>query len=323
MKRFLILTISLLVCTMLFSAQSSGSATEQAIKVSYVGESSSTDPVWSYRVKLLEEQAKENGIDFVYRYAEGDYSRHVRMIDEEIARGVDALVMPLWDPNIYNEVIVKAVEKGIYVFGIMGFAPRSSLPDNVLNKCGWIEIDQVDWGRDMGKISFEYVPDGGKVFWPAEVPSATYITEVIQGFEEYFDEQGKKCSIIVVEVTNDPTTAASRVTSFIIANRDTNAIITSGAIAAEASCVALGGLNMTSGSIPIIGQVTSPSTAAAIASGMMPVGLNMDDADAAQIVISDVIAVVRDGKEPTRKSVGYVTINKDNLEEVVPESQRK
>jgi hypothetical protein len=67
--------------------------------------------------------------------------------------------------------------------------------------------------------------------------------------------------------------------------------------------------------------VVSPNAAAGILSGIMAVGLNIDDVGATRSAVTDVIAMANGGEAPHR-SVDYVTITKDNLQQTVPPGLR-
>ena len=71
----------------------------------------------------------------------------------------------------------------------------------------------------------------------------------------------------------------SRISSYLIANADVDALITSGAIAINASNIAVVDMDLTPGDIPLIGQVVSPASVQGIVTGYMPVGVNLELTD--------------------------------------------
>jgi simple sugar transport system substrate-binding protein len=291
------------------------------VKIVFVGDSSSSDPVWSFRVQALQDAAKAAGADFSFQFAAGDFAKQAQLMDQAVVAGAKAIIAPMWDEHIFVDPVTNAANAGVAVYGLMGMGPKNNLSADVQAKVGWDDIDLVQWGQKIGEVSLPFVPDGGKVMWPAEVPSATYITEAIKGFQQYFTEHGKKVTIDVVETTNDSTTATSRVAAYLTSHPDTSAVITSGAIAADAAAVAEQQMGIAPGKVPVIGQVVSPNAAAAIKSGIMAVGLNIDDVGAMKQSIADAVAMAGGAAAPHR-SVDYLVITKDNLEQTVPPGMR-
>jgi len=248
----------------------------EGLKFVLLGESSSSDPGWSYLTDVMIKYAAAFGIDFTYRFAEGDYARHNDMIAEEVARGVDAIIIPLWDPTLYNANIIDAVNAGVVILVSGGFGCADTLPPEIASKCNAVLWDFYLFGLKIAEYSMEFVPDGAKILWPAEVPSGFYITEAIRGWEDYYAQQGKDCNIDVLDCTNDTTTAISRIEAYVIANPDLDAIVTSGALCIDAANQAAVELGLEPGDIPIIGQVSSPACGRGMDSGMMPVAGMVD-----------------------------------------------
>jgi len=295
-------------------------AQDDPFTVVFLGESSSTDIIWSYRVERLQEAADAVGANFTFRFAEGDYARHAEMIEEEVARGVDAIIGPWWDQTIYNEAFTNAVQNGVLIYGLLGIEPRYTLPEDIVSQLAWAETSWEEFGRKAAEVALDYVPDGSKVFWPAEAPSGTYITDAVQGFKDYYAEQGRAVEIEVVEVGFDTTTAISRISSYLIANADVDALITSGAIAINASNIAVVDMDLTPGDIPLIGQVVSPASVQGIVTGHMPVGVNLELTDSSYYALLESLAVVKLGAKPPQGVVGFDIVTQENVATVVPQA---
>lgn len=175
------------------------------------------------------------------------------------------------------------------------FFPSHTLPPDILNRIGWIGLDHYDQGIKLAEISFDYVRDGGKVFWPAEVPSATYITEAVKAYKDYFNKKGKKVNIDVVEVGMEPTTAGSRVMAYLHANPNIDADVTTGSIAGSTSVTSSIELKLKPGKPPIFALVNSPPAYQAIKSGRMPKGILYSKKLTAYQAMLDVFSVVKLG----------------------------
>src|SRR5271170_2506120 len=99
----------------LFLFMGIGVANEHSFKVVFLGESSSKDDVWLYRIECMRKAAKDVDIEFSFHFAEGDYVRHAQMIEDEVASGAHAIIGPWWDATLYNDAITNAVKRGVFV----------------------------------------------------------------------------------------------------------------------------------------------------------------------------------------------------------------
>ena len=134
-----------------------------------------------YRVERLQEAADAVGANFTFRFAEGDYARHAEMIEEEVARGVDAIIGPWWDQTIYNEAFTNAVQNGVLIYGLLGIEPRYTLPEDIVSQLAWAETSWEEFGRKAAEVALDMsqmvARSSGR-----RAPSGTYITTAVQGF---------------------------------------------------------------------------------------------------------------------------------------------
>jgi ABC-type sugar transport system substrate-binding protein len=290
------------------------------VKVTFIGESSSTDVIWTYRVDEMAKQAEAIGAEFTYRFAEGDYARQARMVEEEIARGANAIIAPFFDPTAANAAIASALGEGVVVYGMLGIP---DLPQAELDKMGWTSTSWTDIGRKLAEVSVDLLPDGAKIMWPAEFPSGTYITDAVEGYKAVAADKGKAFNIEVVEVTSDPSTAASRIGAYLTGNADTAAIVTSGAIAIDAANTAMKSTGLAAGSPPLFGQVISPASSRGIAEGFMPKGVNIELTESSHQAVLDVVEAFVNKTAPAKRSIEVIEVTKDNMSETVPDALRE
>lgn len=311
----LLVTFSLLIC-----AESVANAKRSdPIKIVFLGESSSKDPVWLYRVERMIQTAKKlPNVEFRFRFAEGDYGRHVKMIEEEVDAGVDAIIGPWWDPVIYNEAIIKAVKKGVFVYGLLGMESKENLPTEIVEKLGWAQTDWAEFGRRLAKIALIQAPKEGKIFWPAEVSTSSYITDAVASFKKSYAEKGISISVDVIEIGFDTKLATKRVIDYLSAHPDVKVIVTSGAIAIDASNRAVKEMGKLPGDVSLIGQVISSKSVQGIIEGYMPAGINLELVESSDNAVIDPFHAVRDEIVPNRRSVDFIEITKKNVAEVVP-----
>jgi ABC-type sugar transport system substrate-binding protein len=295
------------------------SADVETVKIAFIGESSSTDVIWSYRAARMREEADRLGAEFVDRYAEGDYAAQARMIEEEVARGANAIIAPFFDPTVANEAIREAIDKGVAVYAILGVP---DIEPEYLAKMGQATTDWADVGGKLAEVSLTSMPDGGTVVWPAEAPDGTYITDAVDRYKQIAEEQGVSVTVEVLDVGSDPTTAASTILSYLTSHPDTAALATSGAIAIGAANTAMAQGGLQPGSPPLFGQVVSPASTNGLMEGFMPAGVNLELKDSSFFAVQSVVAMVRDAAAPPVTAVPLVIVTKDNVEETVPEELR-
>ncbi|MDR1187759.1 MAG: substrate-binding domain-containing protein [Bifidobacteriaceae bacterium] len=301
----------------------SGTATDdaasQTVRIAFIGESSSTDVIWSYRAARMREEAQRNGAEFVDRYAEGDYAAQARMIEEEVARGANAIIAPFFDPTAANDAIKAAVDKGVAVYALLGVP---DLEADYLAKIGQAPTDWADVGGKLAEVSLEAVPEGGVIVWPAEAPDGTYITDAVARYESVAADLGVDVTVEVIDVGSDPTSAASTILSYLTSHPDTAALATSGAIAIGAANTAMSQGGLQPGDPPLFGQVVSPASTNGLMEGFMPAGVNLELTESSYFAVQAVVAMVREGAQPSIKPVPLVVVTTDNVEETVPEELR-
>jgi ABC-type sugar transport system substrate-binding protein len=302
----------------LFLFMEIGVADEGSFKVVFLGESSSKDDVWLYRIECMREAAKNIDLEFSFHFAEGDYVRHAQMIEDEVARGANAIIGPWWDATVYNHAIINAVKQGVIIYGFLGTEPRRTLSDDIIDKLGWTETNWNKFGRQLAEIAVDCVPEGGKILWPAETSVGSYIVDAIDGFKYYYSEHGLLANIDVIEIGFDLNRAVSQISKHLSVNQQVCAIITSGAIAINAANIAVKEMSLLPNDIALIGQVVSPAAVRGIAEGYMRAGLNLELTHSSYDALLDVLAATKLSATPRRSVIDFVTITKENVATVIP-----
>jgi simple sugar transport system substrate-binding protein len=301
-------------------AESEETAPAEPLSVAFIGESSATDAIWSLAVSEMREEAEELGVDFVDRFAEGDFALQARLIDEEVARGVDAIIAPFFDPQAANAAIGRALEAGVKVYALLGVP---DLPADQLAQLGVTEASWEEYGRVLAEVTLPQVSDGASILWPAEVPGATYITDAVIGFEAYMAEKGFGVEVTVLDAGSDATTSAARQLSYLTANPETDAIVTTGSIAIGAATTAMRQGALAAGSPPLVGFVTNPQGYQGVVDGFIKTGIWPGLDDIARQALRDVVDMVNDGIEAPKRVQPYVLVDASNVDEIIPESIRQ
>ena len=294
-------------------------ASADPVSIAFIGESSSSDAIWSFAVENMRDEAAALGADFVDRFAEGDFAEQSRFIDQEVARGVDAIIAPFFDPQATNDAVRRALAEGVAVYALLGVP---GLEPDELEQIGINEASWQEYGRVLADLTLPQVEDGAQILWPAEVPGATYITGAVEGFEEAAAEAGMAVEITVLDASSDPTTSASRQLAYLVANPETDAVVTTGSIAIGAATTAMRQGDLEPGSLALAGFVTNEQGYRGIKDGYMEQGIWPDlDKDSRQAVL-DVVAMVTEDADPPNRAQQWVIVDAMNVDEVVPEAIR-
>ncbi|MDR0366201.1 MAG: substrate-binding domain-containing protein [Bifidobacteriaceae bacterium] len=296
-----------------------GSGPGDSIKIAFIGESSSTDVIWSYRAARMAEEAERLGAEFVDRYAEGDFAAQARMIEEEIARGANAIIAPFFDATTANAAIKKAIDQGVVVYALLGVPEIES---EYLAKMGQATTDWADVGGKLAEVSLGYLQDGSTVVWPAEAPDGTYITDAVARYKEVAAQNGITVEVVVLDVGSDPTAAASTILSYLTSHPDVAALATSGAIAIGAANTAMTQGGLEPGKPPLFGQVVSPASSNGLMGGYMPAGVNLELKDSSFFAVQSVVDMIKNGSKPPVTAVPLVIVEKGNITETVPAELR-
>ena len=289
----------------------------EQLRITFIGESSSTDPIWSFAVQDMRAEAESLGVDFVDRFAEGDFTRQAEMLQEEIARGVDGIIAPFFDPQTTNRAVQDALETGVKIYGLLGLP---TLDEAAMNRIGGVAASWDTYGRILAEVTLPQVSDGAKILWPAEDPAGTYITEAVQGFEAYAAEQGIEVAVVVLDVTSDSSAASARQLAYLSANPDTDAIVTTGSIAIGAAVTAMRQGDLEPGNPPLAGFVTNAPAFRSVKDGYITQGIWPALDTAAGQAVRDVVAMIRDAGDPPKRVQSWEIVNQDNVDRVVPES---
>lgn len=293
---------------------------EERLSVVFIGESSATDAIWSLAVSEMREEAKAADIEFVDRFAEGDFARQAAMIDEEVARGVDAIIAPFFDPKAANAAIGRALEAGVKIYALLGVP---ELPSDQLAQVGSTLASWNEYGKVLAEITLPQMTSGGTVLWPAEAPGASYITDAVIGFEEFMAQKNFVVTVKVLDAGSDSTQSAARQLAYLIANPKTAAIVTTGSIAIGAATTAMRQGALKAGSPPLVGFVTNPQGYQGVVDGFIKVGIWPGLDDISRQALRDVVAMINDGIEPPKRVQPYTLVDASNVSSKIPAGIQK
>lgn len=215
MKKGFVRAIAVLVVMgLLLAGMSIGAvAAEKKMKFVLVAHSAAIS-FWVPVKKGAEDAAKALGVDVVFTGpAEFDIPKQVAMIESAINSGIDGLATTLPDPEAFDSVVQKGLNKGIPV---VAFNTDDSTPNPRMSS---IAQNQIEAGKAMGREIVKLVGKGGRIALTTEAPGHSALEQRMQGAKEILDAANIK--VDVLNTTTDLVKAIGVIESYYLAHPDT------------------------------------------------------------------------------------------------------
>ena len=293
------------------------STVQKPINIVFLGESSAQDVVWNYRVKIMAQAAQAFGANFSHKFAEGDYKKHAQMIDQAVADGAHAIIGPWWDREIYKEAIIKAINKGVHVYGLLSGRPHFSI-DIGSDKFNFAEAPWHAYGRELACSVVKNDSVHGTILWPTETFKGNYYTDALEAFGLYYKSKLFHPKIENLEVGFNKIEAAKIIKDYLAQKSDIKTIVTSGAIAITAASIAVKEMKKSSEEITLVGQVVSSESVMSVQEGYMPTGVNLELTNSSYNAIIDILTVLKLKAKPRHNPIEIEVITKENIAHKVP-----
>jgi ribose transport system substrate-binding protein len=130
--------------------------------------------------KKAEELTAETGTEVTVEYVgsvASDATEQARVVEDVIARGVDAIGISCNDPTACEDPINKAVAAGIPVMTWDSDSPES-------DRFTYLGVDNYQGGRAAAELLVRFMGEEGKVALLTGVPGAFNLEERIRGFQD-------------------------------------------------------------------------------------------------------------------------------------------
>jgi len=208
-----------------FAAGSAPAATKAAkdVHIIFVTHGQAVDPYWSVVKKGVEDAQKVMGSKVDYHSPETfDMAQMARLIDAAVAEKPDALVVSIPDATALKQSVLNAKAAGIPV-GVIDSGPDQ----------------QDEWGLDLwvgGGSEYNNGVKAGELMGKDGVKHALCVNQEVgnvslddrcNGFKDGLAKNGGG-TVDVVGVTMDPTESTSRVSAYLSAHPETDAVLALG-----------------------------------------------------------------------------------------------
>lgn len=210
------------------------------------------DSVFAVMKRGVDDAAKLYGCDVQMLLSEGDTAKQVDMVEQAISANPDGIGTTITDPEAFDEVIQKAIDKGIPV---ISFNNDDSETPNA--RLAYVGADLRQDGYDLGKSMQQYFSAGDHVVIPEEVPGAFYAVARASGIKKAMEEIGVTTEEL--DAGYELATCTARISAYMQGHPDTDGIICVGGLTTDASAVVIDDMNL-SGKVVIGGSDLLPNT---------------------------------------------------------------
>jgi simple sugar transport system substrate-binding protein len=236
------------------------SGTGMALKFVLVSHGSSGDPFHSVVKQGMEDAAKLYGVSAQMLMSEGDNAKEVALIEQAIAGNPDGIGISIVDPVAFDDVIQKAITKGIPV---IAFNNDDSNTPNA--RLAYIGAAEKKVGYVLGKYMQQFLKKGDKIVIPEEVPGMSYAVNRSAGIIEAMDEIGVTAEELDAGYERAETTA--RISAYLLGHKDVKGVVNVGGLTTEVAGMVVQDLKL-QGKVVVGGFDLLPQTGSAIKAGI-------------------------------------------------------
>ena len=230
------------------------------LKFVLVSHGSSGDPFHSVVKQGMEDAAKLYGVSAEILMSEGDNAKEVSLMEQAIAGNPDGIGISIVDPVAFDDVIQKAINKGIPV---IAFNNDDANTPNA--RLAYIGAAEHKVGYVLGKYMQQFLKAGDKVVIPEEVPGMSYAVNRSAGIIDALKEIGVTAEELDAGYERAETTR--RISAYMLGHKDVDAILNVGGLTTEVAGMVVQDLKL-QGKVVVGGFDLLPQTGPAIKAGI-------------------------------------------------------
>jgi simple sugar transport system substrate-binding protein len=234
--------------------------TGMKLKIVLVSHGSSGDPFHSVVKQGMEDAAALYGVSAEILMSEGDNAKEVALMEQAIAGNPDGIGISIVDPVAFDDVIQKAINKGIPV---IAFNNDDSNTPNA--RLAYIGAAEKKVGYVLGKYMQQFLKKGDKIVIPEEVPGMSYAVNRSAGIIEAMDEIGVSAEELDAGYERAETTR--RISAYMLGHKDVKGILNVGGLTTEVAGMVVQDLKL-QGKVVVGGFDLLPQTGPAIKAGV-------------------------------------------------------
>jgi len=236
------------------------SGTGMGLKFVLVSHGSSGDPFHSVVKQGMEDAALVYGVSAQFLMSEGDNAKEVALMEQAIAGNPDGIGISIVDPVAFDDVIQKAINKGIPV---IAFNNDDSGTPNA--RLAYIGAAEKKVGYVLGKYMQQFLKKGDKIVIPEEVPGMSYAVNRSAGIIEAMNEIGVTAEELDAGYERAETT--NRISAYLLGHKDVKGVVNVGGLTTEIAGMVVQDLKL-QGKVVVGGFDLLPQTGPAIKAGI-------------------------------------------------------
>jgi simple sugar transport system substrate-binding protein len=232
-KWFLLLALSMVSLVLLAASAMAADvpkvgAAGLGFKFVLISHGSSGDPFHSVVKQGMEDAAKIYGCDVQMLFSEGDNAKEVDLMEQAIAGNPDGIGVSIVDPVAFDEVVQKALAKGIPVISF-----NNDDADTPNARLAYIGAHEKQVGYTLGKAMQQYLKEDDHVVIPEEVPGMSYAVNRSAGIIDAMKEIGVTTEELDAGYERAETTR--RISAYLMGHPETAGILNVGGLTTEVS----------------------------------------------------------------------------------------
>jgi simple sugar transport system substrate-binding protein len=225
-----------------------------------VSHGSSGDPFHSVVKQGMEDAGLVYGCDVQMLFSEGDNAKEVDLMEQAIAANPDGIGISIVDPVAFDDVVQKALDKGIPVISFNNDDANTPNP-----RLAYIGAHERKVGYTLGKAMQKYLKKGDHIVIPEEVPGMSYAVNRSAGIIDAMNEIGVTAEELDAGYERAETTR--RISAYLIGHPETKGILNVGGLTTEVAGMVVEDLNLQN-KVVVGGFDLLPNTGPAIKKGI-------------------------------------------------------
>jgi simple sugar transport system substrate-binding protein len=277
---------------------------------------------WAAVYKGMVDAAKTIGVDAVmYRpTTEGNLEQQMGHFKAVIAQNPDGIITTIPHPDMFDDVIQQATDKGIPVLCSNTDDPEGG---NGNARLAYIGQDLEVAGYNLAKSMSKFYPGPGKtnVVIGVEGPGLVWAEQRAKGIIRFLDEYG--ATYEKLDITMQADVQQSRILAYFKANPETNVFLDVGGLGPTAASAVLKSLGKKPGEVPVGGFDLLPALLTNIKEGYVQQTVDQQPYLQGYIPIMQLYLMKRYAFSAWDVNTGNAIIDKSNVDAVVKLSRER
>lgn len=270
---------------------------------------SSGDPYHSVVKQGAEDAGLVYGCNVQFLFSESDNAKEVDMMAEAIAAGPDGIGISIVDPVAFDDVVKKAIDKGIPV---ISFNQDDAGTPNA--RLAYIGATERKVGYTLGKYMQKFLKRGDHIVIPEEVPGQAYAVNRSAGIIDAMDEIGVTAEELDAGYERAETTR--RISAYLLGHSETKGVLCVGGLTTEVSGMVVEDMNMQN-RVVVGGFDLLPNTGPAIQKGITKAVIDQQPYLQGYFTVMQLVMINYGKFAPFDIDTGRGIVDSSNVDEVL------